>query len=315
MFDLGRFEAAVGISVLEQDDIKTRTGKSEAFGCWDIAPRTWTVEEFVSDSTRARGLDVTLWPPDQAFQKGPNGGYAVESLVLQQMRNLTEHVAKLKGADQLANPNTRAEPPDDQILCYLNLFFIRLYGFVNGRYQVGHVGNRFGERVISDFSESPAFVHYGRHLHFTRDVMEQAAQIRDVLLGSPTRPYIGIHLRRGDFVRLLQLSLHDAVANYRPLVAQAQQFAQARFGRSLPVLVATDEEDPALEAELAVDGWIHVNHTALQTSAKYGPYAPVILDACLLGDAAAFVGQVGSTFSEFASARVIHWQNGKAWFV
>lgn len=94
-------------------------------------------------------------------------------------------------------------------------------------------------------------------------------------------------------------------------------------GRELRVIAATDETDPVFLGEMRGHGWHVLDHTALRTVERFGPWGPTsamacsedelmwaVLDACLLSRGQGFAGTVGSTYSVFAGLRVEAWQGG-----
>jgi hypothetical protein len=81
-------------------------------------------------------------------------------------------------------------------------------------------------------------------------------------------------------------------------------------GRSLPVVVGTDNDDPVVFDEMRSLGWHYINHTQFATVDRSSAWGPSILDMILLGRGKGFVGTGRSTYSYLAQKRVETWEGG-----
>ncbi|KAG0324278.1 hypothetical protein BGZ99_002013 [Dissophora globulifera] len=141
------------------------------------------------------------------------------------------------------------------------------------------------------------------------------------------RQFVGVHLRRGDFYRhcLGITSPADpngwnrcypstghiiSLLDNTPTVATAPTSAT-----KWPVLVLTNERDPAELAKADAENWIRVDHEELGTLDRFGPYGPILIDGALLARAQLLVGVEYSTYFKTASKRAESWFGGQSLFV
>lgn len=59
-------------------------------------------------------------------------------------------------------------------------------------------------------------------------------------------------------------------------------------------------------------GWIVIDHAALKTKERHGPWASSILDSIILSRAIGFAGTPWSTYSGLSALRVRSWNGGIA---
>lgn len=130
--------------------------------------------------------------------------------------------------------------------------------------------------------QDPVWSEVGVHLRFNSHINHIADELLVALLGSRTKPFVAVHLRQGDFVDLGRIG-HEVVENYSKAEKKVQDELNERkrrsggglggFGASrkkgggkrLPVLFATDSDDPVFIRKLTSLGWIYINHVEFAT--------------------------------------------------
>ena len=154
--------------------------------------------------------------------------------------------------------------------------------------------------------DDPVWKQVGVHLHFNSHIDHIADELLLALMGTKSRqPFIGVHLRQGDFVDLGRIG-KEVVDAYVAGVKEVQEKLREKAhgtswrkamggkpgkgGKDLPVLFATDSEDPAFVRKLTRLGWIGVNHQEFATVARFGGWYPGLLDSVILSRAKGFVG-------------------------
>ncbi|KAF8947112.1 hypothetical protein BGZ47_010252 [Haplosporangium gracile] len=145
----------------------------------------------------------------------------------------------------------------------------------------------------------------------------------------PVQPFVGLHLRRGDFYRhcLGITSPADpngwnrcypstehviSLLNTSPTSTTT---STTTLTKKLPVLVLTNEHDPKELAKADAQNWIRVDHAKLGTLEKFGRYGPILIDGALLSRASLLVGVEYSTYFRTASKRAETWYRGQTLFV
>lgn len=153
--------------------------------------------------------------------------------------------------------------------------------------------------------EDPVWSQVGIHLHFNSHINHIADELLLALLGSRSRqPFIAVHLRQGDFVDLGRIG-HEVVEAYKAGAKEVQEALRRKRadgswkaaigstggkGKDLPILFATDSEDPAFVRKLTNLGWIYINHIEFATNARFGGWYPGVLDSVILSRAKGLVG-------------------------
>ncbi|KAG0291989.1 hypothetical protein BGZ98_002771, partial [Dissophora globulifera] len=141
------------------------------------------------------------------------------------------------------------------------------------------------------------------------------------------RQFVGVHLRRGDFYRhCLGITspadpngwnrCYPSTGHIISLLDNTPTVATAPTSTTKwPVLVLTNERDPAELAKADAENWIRVDHEKLGTLDQFGPYGPILIDGALLARAQLLVGVEYSTYFKTASKRAESWFGGKSLFV
>lgn len=174
--------------------------------------------------------------------------------------------------------------PGVRVACFQHLF--SMYSI---RWRKGIAGTF---AIPEDFSLlDPQWREVGQHLRFNDHIRAVGDALLAAVLGSTTTPFIGVHLRQGDFLRINRTS--TSTEDYQDAVLAVDKELRQRLllrYRTLPVVVATDSEDPQYHAKIKALDWRLIDHTAFNTSARYSPWYPGVLDAYILSKSIGFVG-------------------------
>ncbi|BGP35372.1 hypothetical protein JCM10296v2_007208 [Rhodotorula toruloides] len=172
----------------------------------------------------------------------------------------------------------------------------------------------------------------GRHLHFVGRVQQAAEEYLRILLevpkGQDVPPYISVHIRGTDF-RTVHGSIPSAhfvnkVAEVRQLLAKRLANVESNGTRAktpqqtslsapetYPVVFTTDEQPAStIWRELAAHGWKGVDHIRMNTTQRFDPWYPSLIDGAVLAGAQGMVGTALSTYSFVSGERVKSWQGG-----
>jgi len=313
-FDLPSFSYYTNASMVEWRDVKIPDipgTADEQLSCWG-----WRNEE----PLHRYNVKTAFWPPPgqltvpssiETSMTFP----AIEVLVSQNWDGwLKETAERYFGSVQAAPPF-----PDKRLLCFENLFYVPSTRFVHGT-----IDNRYSIEELAP--EDPVWRDVGRHLKFTPHVNHIADELLQALLGrSASRPFIGVHLRQGDFVQFGRIEggessvlierYSDAVDQVQKDLIQQKRSKKSKYGaksstKPVPVLFTTDSAEPALLRKLSNLGWVYVNHVEFATQARFGGWMPAVLDSAILSRASGFVGTKQSTFSYVTARRVESWNKG-----
>ncbi|KAG0078434.1 hypothetical protein BGZ93_005923 [Podila epicladia] len=133
-----------------------------------------------------------------------------------------------------------------------------------------------------------------------------------------TRPYIAVHLRRGDIINkcvnraigITQEAIDTctpSVSRFAVEVEKARVELRARTAVDPLVVVTTDTSDQKdLDAIVAL-GWHRVDHVQAGTIQKLGIFGAAMVDAAILAHADVLVGTAMSTMSQIAELRQRSW--------
>jgi len=156
--------------------------------------------------------------------------------------------------------------PDQQLMCFENLFYVQNVKFVKGQPDTTY--------AIEELRpDGPVWDKVGKFLHFNDHVNHVVDEFLGALLGSRRRKYVGVHLRQGDFVTLGRAARasQEVAELYAEGVRKVQEQLKKRRGASkkdLPVLFATDSDDPVFINRLTRMGWIYVRPLSLPLSSS-----------------------------------------------
>ncbi|KAF9538678.1 hypothetical protein EC957_006350 [Mortierella hygrophila] len=185
------------------------------------------------------------------------------------------------------------------------------------------------------------WTEFGQYFRYTERVQDFVDQILEELLPKDqdhdqeqkqkhkVQPFVGLHLRRGDFYRhCLGITSPadpngwnrcypstDHIISLLDSPPTASTTSTTTSTKKLPVLVLTNEHDPKELAKADSQNWIRVDHAKLGTLEKFGRYGPILMDGALLARASLLVGVEYSTYFRTASKRAETWYRGQTLFV
>lgn len=281
---------ATNVSIVEWRNVKIPDiagTKPEVLSCWG-----WR-ESSELPPLKRYNVETHFWPPPgpltvpsslETSMTFP----AIEVLVSQPRTEWLSGVAERTYGSAAATPPY----PDEQLLCFENLFYIPSVQFVRGAVDTTY---KIEELAPSD----PVWDTVGRHLHFNARTDALADEVLANLLGSPDVPFVAVHIRQGDFVDLGRAS--NATAPYIAGVHVVQEEIVKRRGvpwwayriasnKPLPVLFATDSTEAAFIRSYTELGWIFIDHKELRTVKEFGAWYPGVLDSLILSRSEGFVG-------------------------
>ncbi|GAA5844319.1 hypothetical protein JCM9279_001767 [Rhodotorula babjevae] len=303
-FDLAPFAYYANVSMVQWHDVKIPdvTGtRSESLSCWGWGDER-PLEERYNIKTHFWPFPGQLQIPSSIETSITFPG--IEVLASQDNSPwLRDTVEKKYGSLDKAPAF-----PDQQLMCFENLFYVQNVKFVKGQPDTTY--------AIEELRpDGPVWDKVGKFFHFNDHVNHVVDEFLGALLGSRRRKYVGVHLRQGDFVTLGRAARasQEVAELYAEGVRKVQEQLKKRRGASkkdLPVLFATDSDDPVFINRLTRMGWIYLDHREFASASRYGGWWPGVLDSAVLSRAQGFVGTKMSTFSYVAARRVESWQGG-----
>lgn len=358
-FDLPLFYHLSRLPIVQLSDLKPSLGgsptpKGEILPCWSIhelfSGRNANV---VSGTMAAHNVWLSMWALPRSVMKYPGGqDLLISSLVLFDFNKVLkwEWVERVKrefipqkgvpgpemgeggmtGDRRALNKTINyknsfgsddSRPPVDQLACYDTTLFLTDTSFKK------NLEKPEGE-VPAVLGENQAWIEAGQFMHFNPRVEELVDQylatVLEVKTGEKLPPYIGIHLRRGDFGWVIgNTEIGRYVSALERVVAEIQRRLDAEptptgpgveyFSRyhsprglvlpatSYKVVVTTDEAPgtPFWNEVIAL-GWKIVDHQELGTEEILGGWWGTVLDSAILSRGEGFVGTPHSTFSHLA---------------
>ncbi|KAL1741194.1 hypothetical protein HDZ31DRAFT_67174 [Schizophyllum fasciatum] len=305
VFDVPRLSAEIGVPVLEWHQVKNPESEViDPVGCWNIW-QTMRPSETVAHYSRVPhlvGLDIsyTQVPPTVKLPNtGPNdlhvSYWALAALgfprTYQETVDLAEHAPSPQLGLELL--------PDEQLMCFDFLY----YASVLNTYEYEH-----------DYS--PAWNAVAAHMHWEPKLQALADSYLRKTFGvsehDDVPPFISLHIRRADFAVWCQLPVEECFPPLSAYVEAVQavkdELLETRGLSVEHVIVTSDERDPDWWQEIAAVGWSFPDHS--QTSALYGKWYPVLIDAVIQSGGVGFVGTWKSTMSTMARRRSETWHNG-----
>lgn len=288
VFDLVAFSDNANVSAIEWKDIKhhdTPGTEREKLSCWGWRdPRPLARYNVHTDFWPYPG-QLTVPSSIESSMTFP----AIEVLVSQpQTKWLTA-----KSKEYFGSVEKAPAFPDSQLLCFENLFYVPSLKFVQGA-----VDRTFSIEELSP--QDPVWAEVGRHLHFSAKANKIADELLSALLGSPKRPFIAVHIRQGDFVALGRVGKSGGIGGYVSAVELIQEELTERMkpsllslrsaAKPLPVVFASDSQDPSYIARLEDLGWLYIDHKEFATVTRFGGWYPGLLDSLILSRSVGFVG-------------------------
>ncbi|BGP43443.1 hypothetical protein JCM10449v2_007478 [Rhodotorula kratochvilovae] len=302
-FDLKSFAYYTNVSMVEWREVKIPdiTGtQAEALSCWG-----WRDER----PLERYNIKTSFWPFPGQLQVPSSIETSITFPGIEVLASQDNTPWLRETADRFYGGVDNAPAfPDQQLLCFENLFYVPSVKFVAGQLDTSY--------TIEELRpDGPVWDRVGKHLRFNDHVNHIVDEFLGALLGSRRRKFVAIHIRQGDFVGLGRASKasQEVADMYAAGVRQVQAQLKKRRGASqkdLPVLFATDSDDPVFINKLGRMGWIHLNHIEFATVPRFGGWVPSVVDGAVLSRAEGFVGTKMSTFSYVAARRVETWQGG-----
>ncbi|KAK4691290.1 hypothetical protein P7C70_g9386, partial [Phenoliferia sp. Uapishka_3] len=288
-FDLKSFSYYTNVSLVEWSNVKIADipgTKPEKLSCWG-----WHDERLL----QRYNVHTDFWPPPGQLTVPSSISTsmtfpAIEVLASQSQDEwLTSMAIKYFGSTSNAPAF-----PDQQLLCFDNLFYVPSTHFVDGA-----VDRHY---QIEEFDpQDPVWKNVGRHLRFSASLDAIANDLLYSLLGSSKKPYVAVHIRQGDFLEMGRVTANVS-ESYSIAVREVQEelairqrggilgLGPKRRNKKLPVLFATDSDDPAFVKQLTKMGWIYIDHKEFATVQRFGGWYPGVLDSAILSRSSGFIG-------------------------
>ncbi|KAK4691108.1 hypothetical protein P7C70_g9422, partial [Phenoliferia sp. Uapishka_3] len=249
-FDLKHWSECLEIPVVEWHDVKLSAdahrveNRTENLFCWAQPGQSgrWDEPSLLKDY----GILTTFIPTDKST------GWDWRGIL---------HHGLVAPSPQALNA-TKGEIAKQNVVC-LGRDLYRTESIIN-----------LGQNPGLILPEDPVWSHVGQHMHFTSRMIDLATQTLTRLGISSGDRFIGVHIRRGDFLGTQYIT--DTINPYIQEVEATQNMLR-RPGSSekpLQVVVTTDGTQPAFFKLLEEQGWIYVNHTMLGTLEAHGIWMP-----------------------------------------
>lgn len=250
-FDLKSFAYYANVSMVQWRDVKIPdiTGtQSESLSCWG-----WRDER----PLERYNIKTSFWPFPGQLQVPSSIETSITFPGIEVLASQDNTPWLRETADRFYGGVDNAPAfPDQQLMCFENLFYVPTVKFVEGQLDTSY--------TIEELRpDGPVWNRVGAHLRFNDHVNHIVDEFLSALLGSRRRAYIGVHLRQGDFVTMGRASKasQEVADMYAAGAKQVQDALKKRRGgpkADLPVVFATDSDDPAFINKLARMGWIYV---------------------------------------------------------
>ncbi|GAA5988093.1 hypothetical protein JCM11641_000901 [Rhodosporidiobolus odoratus] len=302
-FDLKSFGYYSNISMVQWQDVKIPdiTGtQSEVLSCWG-----WRDER----PLERYNVKTHFWPFPGQLQVPSSIETSITFPGIEVLSSQDNTPWLIETANRFFAGTEHAPPfPDQQLMCFENLFYVPTVKFVEGSVDKTY--------TIEELRpDGPVWANVGQHLKFNKHVDHVTDEFMVALLGSKRKQFIGVHIRQGDFITLGRASkAYDEViktymAGVKQVEAELKKRKNGPKGR-IPIVFATDSDDPAFIMKLSKAGWHYANHVEFATAARFGGWWPGVVDSALLSRGIGFVGTKQSTFSYVAARRVESWHGG-----
>ncbi|GAA5821108.1 hypothetical protein JCM11251_001968 [Rhodosporidiobolus azoricus] len=302
-FDLKSFSYYSNVSMVRWQDVKIPdiTGtQSEVLSCWG-----WRDER----PLERYNIKTHFWPFPGQLQVPSSIETSITFPGIEVLSSQDNTPWLTETANRFFAGVENAPPfPDQQLMCFENLFYVPSVKFVEGSVDKSY--------TIEELRpDGPVWSKVGQHLRFNDHVNHVTDEFMIALLGSRRKQFIGVHIRQGDFVTLGRASkAYDEVvdmysAGVRQVEAELRKRRNGPKGR-VSVVFTTDSDDPSFIMKLKKMSWIYADHVEFATQARFGGWWPGVLDSALLSRGIGFVGTRQSTFSYISALRVQDWQGG-----
>ncbi|GAA5871894.1 hypothetical protein JCM16303_000909 [Sporobolomyces ruberrimus] len=317
-FDLDYFSHRTNVPLTEWKDVKKRrvhslpSKKKETLGCWGEGRAP-------DPSLPDYETDVSFWPvPKQLATKfgvEPTTTFAGIETIDSHNATVTKWLdSKVK---QWFRTIENSPPlPDQHLLCFRNLFYTSTVNTSSLEFVEGSKGRT--PEVEGLGKDSDIWLEIGQYLKFTPRIESLVDDYLTSLIGDPDQPFIAVHIRQGDFLKLGRSTNETSTIKTKysrglELLHEKLEHLPALEGvelEDLPILLATDSTDPNLLAELKRMRWTLIDHEKIGTKEMYGGWYPGLLDSAILSRAIGLVGTKQSTFTYLAERRIESWNGG-----
>jgi hypothetical protein len=294
-FDLDYLSNQTQVGIAEWQDVKTtnrsRLTEPEHVGCWG--------EGVTSEPLSRYATETSFWPvPIQLRTKfGVEPTLTFSGIETIDARNETvTRWLDAKVKEWFGTVENSPPLPNQHLLCFHNLFYTSSVNLTAHKFVEGQKGTTIEVEGLE--KESEIWLKVGQYLRFTPRIDHLVDEMLETLLGDSHSPFIAIHLRQGDFLKLgratnetdkIKTKYSDGLDELQTKLLKLPALAGIDVDR-LPVLLATDSTDEVLLAELRRMKWILIDHEQLDTRVKYGSWYPGLLDSAILSRAVGLVG-------------------------
>ena len=293
-YDLDRLSEQLNLPILEWHDVKTAAAsEEERLTCWHASD--W-VPDGAEQSLTPWNIKPDFWPLPAEFNTGILASLkALAVLQSQQDQKGDEgtYFDSYRRRAEAEGQHVVAAKPDSQLLCFDQLFFECEGWFENGALTKPETDDRVDPGAV-------LWQDVGRHLHWNAELDALADEFLTETLGTATAPFLAVHLRQGDFVAYNRIGdkaeapfVEALAAVEAELDAKARlkaKWSSAKRRKPLPVVFATDSEDPTYIAALETRGWHFLDHAKFKTAEQFGNWYPSMLDLAVMSRAVGFVG-------------------------
>lgn len=234
-FDLRLFAHRANVSLVQWRDVKIpdmRGTQQEQLSCWG-----WRDTRALS----RYNIKTDFWPYPGQLQTPVSTETSItfpgiEVLALQDNSKWLEETARRTFPDEA----TRPPFPDQQVMCFDNLFYVPVVKFVYGQLDTSY--------AIEELPpDSAVWTHVGQHLHFNSHVNHIADELLAALIGSRRKQFIGVHIRTGKAIDWSGGNAANTTAELIDSFKAGVQVVQDQLRRrrkghrgDLPVLFTTD---------------------------------------------------------------------------
>ncbi|GAA5958336.1 hypothetical protein JCM3765_004797 [Sporobolomyces pararoseus] len=314
-YDLDYFSKQTRVGIAEWKDLKTlNTSKStewEEIGCWGEGGNFRPVSRY--------NTQTTLWPIPihlrTKFGIEPTTTYSGIQTIDSNNRSVSDWINS-KVTQWFKTVENAPPLPDRHLLCFQNLFYTSERNLTSYKFIEGKKGDTVEVEGLEKNGE--VWLKVGQYLRFTPKIDHIVDELLTSLLNSSHSPFIAIHLRQGDFLKLgratnktseIKTKFRKGLDDLHSKLTTLPALSEIEVDK-LPVLFATDSTDPKLLKELKRLNWILIDHEKLKTKEKHGGWYPGLLDSAVLSRAIGLVGTKQSTFSYLAERRIESWNGG-----
>ncbi|BGP20070.1 hypothetical protein JCM10213v2_008205 [Rhodosporidiobolus nylandii] len=254
-FDLRSFGYYSNVSMVQWHDVKIPdiTGtQQEVLSCWG-----WRDER----PLERYNIKTHFWPFPGQLQVPSSIETSITFPGIEVLASQDNTPWLTETAQRFFAGTDNAPPfPDQQLMCFENLFYVPTVKFVEGNVDQSY--------TIEELRpDGPVWDKVGQHLRFNDHVNHVTDEFMIALLGSRRKQFIGVHIRQGDFVTLGRASkaYDEVIDNYSAGVKKVEEELRKRRngpkGR-LSVVFTTDSDDPAFIFKISKRlGWIFANHS------------------------------------------------------